>query len=151
MKGAYLPLLGLVSLLGVSAVIPPRAMADRASINCKMRFDTTSWSAIYKRVNGTGRITCSNGASMNVKIFAQGVGLTAGKSNITNGMGTFTGVHSIGEVLGSYAQGEANAGMVHSGSVQVLTKGTVSLVLSGSGHGIDLGVSVGKFTISKAR
>ncbi len=151
MKRAYLSILGVASLLGVSAVIAPRAAADRASITCKMHFDTTSWSAIYKRVKGTGRVTCSDGTSMHVRIFAQGVGLTAGKSNITNGVGTFTGVHSIREVLGSYAQGEANAGMVNSGSVQVLTKGTVSLALSGSGHGIDLGISVGKFTISRAR
>ena len=150
MKRSYLPMLGLASLLAVSAVIPPRAMADRASINCKMRFNTTSWSVIYKRMSGTGRVTCSNGTSMNVKIFAQGVGLTAGKSNIRNGIGTFTDVHSIDDVLGSYVQGEANAGMLISGSAQVLTKGTVSLALSGSGHGIDLGISAGKFTISRA-
>jgi hypothetical protein len=31
----------------------------------------------------------------------------------------------------------------------VLTKGTTSLALSGTGQGINLGVSVGKFTISR--
>lgn len=150
MKRAYWAILGVASVLGASAGMPPRAVAGRASISCKMRFNTTSWSAIYKRVRGTGRVTCSNGTAMNVKIFAQGIGLTAGKSNVRGGVGTFTGVYSIDQVLGSYAQGEANAGMGNSGSVQVLTKGTVSLALSGSGHGIDLGISVGKFTISKA-
>lgn len=144
-------MLGLASLLVAGAAIPPRAVAARASIHCKMRFNTTSWSAIYQRVNGTGTVTCSNGTSMHVKIFAQGVGLTAGRSNVRNGVGTFTGVRSIDDVLGSYAQGEANAGLLKSDSVQVLTKGTVSLALSGSGHGIDLGISVGKFTISRVR
>jgi hypothetical protein len=86
---------------------------------------------------------------MRVKISAESIGLTAGKSRINNGVGTFTDVHTIDDVLGSYAQGEANAGLVNSGSVQVLTKGTVSLELSGSGQGVDLGVSVGKFTISR--
>ncbi|MHB8387268.1 hypothetical protein [Metallibacterium sp.] len=75
---------------------------------------------------------------MHVKITAQGVGLTAGKSRIDNGVGTFTDVHTIDDVLGSYAQGEVNAGPVKSGSAQVLTKGTVSLALAGSGQGIDL-------------
>jgi hypothetical protein len=31
----------------------------------------------------------------------------------------------------------------------VLTKGTVSLALAGTGEGVNLGVSVGKFTISR--
>ncbi|EQD71166.1 hypothetical protein B1B_04608, partial [mine drainage metagenome] len=91
--------------------------------------------AIHKHVDDTGLVTCTNGTSMHVKITAQGVGLTAGKSRIDNGVGTFTDVHTIDDVLGSYAQGEVNAGLVKSGSAQVLTKGTVSLALAGSGLG----------------
>lgn len=151
MNTRYLPLLGAASLLAASAVLSPYAFASGRTINCKMHFSTTSWSAIYKQMKGTGIVTCSNGAKMHVRISAESVGLTAGTSRINHGVGTFTDVHSIRQVLGSYAQGEANAGMMKSGSVQVLTKGTVSLALSGSGRGIDLGVSVGKFTISKMR
>jgi hypothetical protein len=33
----------------------------------------------------------------------------------------------------------------------VVTKGTVSLAFSGTGHGVDLGVSFGKFVIVKQR
>ncbi|MHB1617156.1 MAG: hypothetical protein ACYCUX_07795 [Metallibacterium sp.] len=138
-------------MFAASAMIPQYASAAGAKLDCKMHFNTTSWSAIYKHVEGTGLVTCTNGTSMHVKITAQGVGLTAGKSRIDNGVGTFTDVHTIDDVLGSYAQGEVNAGLVKSGSAQVLTKGTVSLALAGSGQGVDLGISVGKFTISRAR
>ena len=149
MKTRYLPLLGLASIFAASVMVPRYAMAAGRTIDCKMRFSTSSWSAIYKQMKGTGTVTCSNGTTMRVRIAAESVGLTAGKSRINNGLGTFTDVHSIYDVLGSYAQGEASAGMMKSGSVQVLTKGTVSLALAGSGRGIDLGVSVGKFTISR--
>jgi hypothetical protein len=150
MKKFYLPMLGVATLFVAGSMIPRQALAAPATINCKMHFMTKSWSIIYKQMAGTGLVTCSNGTAMHVKIFAQGVGLTAGKSRINNGVGTFTDVYSIHNVLGSYVQGEANGGMGKSGSVQVLTKGTVSLMLSGSGRGIDLGVSISKFTISKA-
>lgn len=151
MKTRYLPILGLASVVAASAMVAPCAMAAGRAMDCNMRFTTTSWSAIYKQMEGTGTVTCANGTSMRVKISAESVGLTAGKSRINNGIGKFTDVHSIREVLGSYAQAEASAGMMKSGSVQVLTKGTVSLALSGSGRGIDLGVSVGKFTISRMK
>ncbi|MGC8517441.1 MAG: hypothetical protein ACP5P4_02785 [Steroidobacteraceae bacterium] len=149
MKTRYLPILGLAGIFAVSAMIPRYAVAAGRSMECKMRFSTTSWSAIYKQMKGTGVVTCANGTTMRVRISAESVGLTAGRSRINHGVGTFTDVHSIHDVLGSYAQGEASAGMMKSGSVQVLTKGTVSLALSGTGRGIDLGVSVGKFTISR--
>jgi len=35
-----------------------------------------------------------------------------------------------------------------SSDAQVVTKGTVSLALSGKGHGVNLGFAFGKFTIS---
>ena len=53
------------------------------------------------------------------------------------------------DVLGSYAQGEAHAGVVKSGTAQVLTKGDVSLALAGNGEGVDLGIDIGKFTLSR--
>jgi len=86
---------------------------------------------------------------MNVKISAKGGGLTVGKSHIDNGTGRFTDVHNINDVLGTYAQGDASAGAVKSGTAQLLTKGTVSLALAGSGEGVELGVSVGGFTIEQ--
>ena len=58
---------------------------------------------------------------------------------------------STDQLFGSYAQGEANAGLVKSGTAQVLTKGTSTLALSGAGEGVDLGISFGKFTITRAK
>ncbi len=72
-------------------------------------------------------------------------------SEVDDGTGEFTHVHTIDEVLGHYAQGEAHAGALKSGTAQLLTKGTVSLALAGTGQGIDLGVDVGEFTLKPAK
>jgi hypothetical protein len=54
-------------------------------------------------------------------------------------------------LFGSYAQGDASAGVVKGGTAQVMTKGTVSLALAGAGEGVELGISFGKFTINRAK
>ena len=136
-------------LLAMAALHSGPASAA-AKTDCEMRFNLTGWAAIYKHAEGNGVITCSNGESMNVNIVARGGGLTAGKYQVEDGKGKFSDVSSLTELLGNYAQGEANAGLVKSGTAQVLTKGTVSLALAGKGEGVDLGVSFGKFTISRA-
>ena len=50
---------------------------------------------------------------------------------------------------GSYASADVHAGVVDSSAAQVVTKGTVSLAFSGTGKGIDLGVTFGEFVIQK--
>jgi hypothetical protein len=82
-------------------------------------------------------------------------GCTLNSLRIAGGQGTLDvagvlTVHSINDVLGTYAQGDASAGAVKSGTAQILTKGTVSLALAGEGEGVELGLSVGGFTITKA-
>lgn len=139
-------LLPVLALAGLSLF---GASAQAASVECKMKFTMSGWSAIYKRADGTGTITCNNGQSMHVKLAARGGGLSAGKSTIRNGVGEFSGVHSIDDVLGSYASAEAHAGAVKSAQGQVVTKGEISLALSGTGDGWDLGIAFGKFTIKK--
>jgi len=124
--------------------------AGTADLDCKLRFSLTGWSAIYKHAEGHGVVTCANGLSMPVEIEAKGVGLTAGKTRVDNGTGRFSDVRTIDDVLGSYAEGEAHAGVVKSGNVQLLTKGTVSLALAGAGEGVDLGIDVGNFTLRPA-
>ncbi len=137
----------VVALLGASIV---GGTAQAADVDCKLRFTMSGWSAFYKRADGSGTVTCSNGQSMAVKLQARGGGLTAGKSTIRNGVGEFSGVQSIENVLGSYASAEAHAGAVKSAKGQVVTKGEISLALSGTGDGWDLGIAFGKFTIKKA-
>ena len=123
--------------------------AQAAAIDCKLKFTMSGWSVFYKRADGTGTITCNNGQSMAVKLSARGGGLTAGKSTIRDGIGEFSGVQSIDDILGNYASAEAHAGAVKSAKGQVVTKGEVSLALSGTGEGWDLGIAFGKFTIKR--
>jgi hypothetical protein len=138
---------GLIAIaMTAGGAAPAQAAAD---VSCHLTFTMSGWSAFYKTASGSGSIKCSNGEAMTVKLSAKGGGLTVGKSTIENGKGEFSGVKSISEVLGSYASAEAHAGAVKSGKAQVMTKGEVSLALSGTGRGWDLGVAFGKLTISQ--
>ncbi|HEY6984520.1 MAG TPA: hypothetical protein VH375_00445 [Rhodanobacteraceae bacterium] len=149
MKRHYLGALVSVLVLAVTLGLP-RARAEAADLDCKLKFSLTGWSLIYKRAEGSGVVTCADGSSMRVKITANGGGLTVGKSHIDNGTGKFSDVRKIEDVLGGYAQGDASIGAGKSGTAQVLTKGTVSLALAGAGEGIDIGVSFGGFVIERA-
>ena len=120
-------------------------------IDCEMRFSVTGWSAIYKHAEGGGTITCTNGRSYPVTIVAVGGGLTVGKYKVEDGKGKFSEVYDVSELFGSYAQGEANAGVGKAGTAQVLTKGNVSLALAAAGEGVNIGISFGKFTIQRAK
>lgn len=144
-------MIGAATTLALAAALAvPTAQAAQASLDCTMKFSLTGWSAIYKHAEGGGTVTCADGSSLKVKIEAKGGGLTVGKSHIDNGTGKFTDVHRIEDVLGTYVQGDATAGAIKAGTAQLLTKGTVSLALAGAGEGVELGISVGGFTISRA-
>lgn len=148
-------LLTLVAGAGYAAALPQSSgqssVTEHGSpdLDCKLTFSLTGWSLIYKHADGVGTVTCEDGKSMPVKISVKGGGLTAGKWHIDHGKGKFTDVHVISDVLGRYVQGGAHAGVVKSAEAQVLTKGTVSLALAGHGEGVNLGVDVGAFTISR--
>ena len=133
--------------LAAALLLSPLAVAA-AEVDCEMRFNLSGWSAFYKTASGTGTVTCNNGQRMQVRIQSKGGGFSFGKSTVENGVGEFSGVHDIQEVLGSYATAEAHAGAVKSAKGQVMTKGEVSLALSGTGRGWDLGIAFGKLTIS---
>ena len=140
----------VMACAGAATVLPAGgAQAAEAAVKCDLVYNLSGWSLIYKHAEGSGTITCDNGQRANVKIGVVGGGLTAGKYHIDNGKGEISKVHDIADVYGDYAQAGAEAGVVKSGSAQVLTKGTTSLALAGTGEGVNLGVSVGKFTISK--
>ena len=143
----------LVAMLAGAALLTAGSMsrpvqAAGADLDCKLRFSLTGWSAIYKHAEGHGTVSCADGTNMPVTIEAKGAGLTVGKSHIDDGRGHFTDVHAIDEVLGRYVEGEAHAGIVKSGTAQLLTKGTVSLALSGAGEGVDIGIAVGELTLT---
>jgi len=137
-------------LLGTALLVAgalTSAPAHAGTITCKMTFNLSGWSAFYKTASGDGNVHCSNGQHMAVHITAKGGGLSFGKSTIKDGRGEFSGVHNIKNVLGSYGNAEAHAGAVKSSTAQAMTKGEVSLAISGTGEGFDLGIAFGKFTI----
>jgi hypothetical protein len=123
------------------------ASAHANDIECKMNFRLAGWSVFYQTATGSGTVHCSNGQSMSVHIRVKGGGLTFGKSQIDNGLGKFSGVSSISEIKGHYADAGVHAGASKSAGARVMTKGNVSLALSGTGKGWDLGVAFGAFII----
>lgn len=117
-------------------------------VKCHLAFSISGWSAFYKQADGEGTVTCNNGQAERVSIKARGGGITFGKSKITSGHGTFSSVNNISELYGSYAASEAHAGAVGSAQAEAMTKGPVSLALSGTGKGFDLGIAFGSFKIT---
>ena len=138
-----------LSLLAFALLALPAAPA--AATDCEMTYTLKSWSVFYKVTKGSGTITCDNGQNARVKISAKGGGLTAGRSQVRDGFGRFSEVADIRELFGDYVAGSAAAGAVKSSEAQALTKGEVSLALAGHGTGVELGVSVSRFTISPRR
>ena len=138
--------LAIVSVLALVAIGMAPARAE-AKTKCDLTFSMKEWAAIYKHAKGSGTITCSNGQRAHVAITSTGGGLTAGKFKI-EGRGEFSEVEDIHELFGAYGSAEANAGAVKSGAATVVTKGDITLGLSGKGEGWDVGVSFGKFTIT---
>ena len=136
-------------VLAAASFLPAVRAEDKRLLDCSMEFSLKGWSAFYKTSKGEGTVKCSDGQTLTVAIKTDGGGITFGKSDVKNGTGKFSGITKIEDTLGSYAYAGADAGAVKSSAAQVLTKGEVSLSLAGTGDGWNLGVDVGKFTISK--
>jgi hypothetical protein len=114
---------------------------------CEMTFDIKGWSAIYKKQQGQGRITCDNGQSADVEIKVKGGGLTVGKTEMVDAKGKFTEVRDIEELFGAYATGSAHAGAAKSAAAMIVTKGNITFTFTGTGTGFNLGVDAGRFVI----
>jgi hypothetical protein len=125
------------------------APASAATTKCELSFTLKSWAAFYKTASGSGTITCDNGQTAKVNLNAKGGGLAAGKSKIDDGHGKFSEVADIRDLFGTYVTGGASAGAGKSAEASVVTKGDISLALAGHGTGIELGISFGKFIISR--
>lgn len=119
----------------------------RAATICTLEFDLSGWSAFYQTAEGYGTVTCENGETSRVTVLTRGGGITFGKWELVGATGRFSAVRDIAEVYGSYARADVHAGAVGAAGAQVLTKGTVSLALSGTGRGWAIGVAFGDFTI----
>jgi len=140
---------GLLTMLFGSSAVVVAADKAPAAVECTMKFNLKGWSVFYKTAEGGGRITCNNGETANVKINVTGGGLTFGKMDIRDGNGTFSDVIQINEIFGAYVAAEAHAGAVKSAQASVYTKGEISLALTGTGRGMNIGIDFGKLEISK--
>jgi hypothetical protein len=130
-----------------------RAQPERARriVKCHMKYTVKGWSVFYEYATDEGTVTCDNDQSVPVTLRAIGGGLTAGKVNIVDGIGDFSEVNSIDELFGKYASAEASAGAGGAAVASVVTKGPVSIALSGKGQGMELGFSFGGFVIERAQ
>lgn len=135
---------GVVGLM-VTAASPAVALTQ-----CDLTFTLEGWSVFYKEAHGSGVVRCDNGQQAEVRLESRGGGLTFGRSKIVGGSGEFSRIVDIAEIFGHYANAEAHAGMGVSSGAQVVTKGSVSLVLSGTGNGVDIGIAFGRFTIARS-
>ena len=121
----------------------------RGMTECTMKYNLKGWSAFYKTAAGTGTIRCDNGQKANVRLSSHGGGLTAGKTEIRDGMGYFTRVSSIDELFGRYDTASAAAAAGKAASAQALVKDNIRLSLTGRGKGVELGLALGRFTITR--
>ncbi|MFL6591853.1 MAG: hypothetical protein ACJ8GK_03990 [Luteimonas sp.] len=122
--------------------------ASAAEAHCTLHYNMAGGGAFYKHSTGTGEITCDNGQRLAVSIESKGGGLTFGHSEIKDGVGKFSPVADVHELIGGYATAEADAGAGDASKAQVVTKGSISLALTGTGSGHTLGVSFGSFIIT---
>ncbi|WP_305907608.1 hypothetical protein Q9L42_014970 [Methylomarinum sp. Ch1-1] len=130
-----------ISLILLS--LPASAQMTR----CTLTYSLQGWSFFYQEYRGSGVVSCRNGQRASVAIVSRGGGATLGKSEIDNGKGVISDVRSIEEVFGTYVYLNGHAGATRSAEGRVMTKGLVSLALSGFGRGFDLGVAIGAFSI----
>jgi hypothetical protein len=123
--------------------------AHARTTECTMKYNLKGWSAFYKTGGGAGTIRCDNGQKANVRLSVRGGGLTAGRTDIRDGMGYFSPVKSIDELFGRYDSASAGAAAGKAASAQAMIKDNIQLSLTGTGRGVELGVALGRFTITK--
>ena len=130
--------------MGVSVSAQARVVTE-----CTMKYNLKGWSAFYKTASGKGTIRCDNGQKAEVRLSSKGGGLTAGKTEIRDGIGYFSEVSSINDLFGRYGSASADAAAGKAASASRLKKGNVHLTLTGTGKGVELGVALGRLTITK--
>jgi hypothetical protein len=123
---------------------------NRRTMDCELRFNLKGRPAFYETATGEGVITCNNGQMAELSIRASGGGITFGMSEVVDGTGKFSDAGTIDELFGSYVHGEVFARTGNPVAVQVLTKGRISLVLAGTGRGMDFGFAFEKLTLERA-
>ena len=137
----------VIGLLAMGVAVS--AAHARGMTECTMKYNLKGWSAFYKTAGGTGTIRRDNGQRAEVRLSSRGGGLTAGKTEIRDGIGHFTSVSNISELFGHYSAASAGAAAGKAASAQALVKDNIRLSLTGRGKGFELGVALGRLTISR--
>jgi hypothetical protein len=143
--------LGLLAVGLTLAIASPVAAQDgKKATRCRLHFNLSGWSFIYRTSEGTGRIECEDGQKLNVKITAHGGGLTLGTEEVKNAKGVFSGTFDVKTLLGTYVEIGAHGGVGDgaAGGARAMFKGSKRLSLSGGGGGISAGIAMGGFTIA---
>ena len=135
-------------LLAVTLVGLSNAADAGPAISCTMTYKLKGWSFAYKQYDGIGEVSCSNGQRASVVLESKSLGFSIGVSEI-EGTGQFTELKDINEIYGTFMSLEGHAGVTKSAAGQVLTRGIISLALSGEGRGFDIGVTLGGLKISR--
>lgn len=121
---------------------------DDEKLECRISFSSDEWSAAYARMVGQGVVSCNDGSSQPVWLWAEGVGVTAGMWKITDGKGRFHNVVRIDDVLGEYISLSGDIGISKAVTARILSKGEVTLSLTGKGEGFDVGIAINKVKIT---
>lgn len=146
MKSRFLQYVPIIITACGCLLLPGQAVAGPLT-SCTMTYTLSGFSFIYKQYDGIGNISCSNGQRAQVGLASKSIGFTIGKSEI-QGTGVFSDVKNLNEIYGNYVALEGHAGATKSVDAQILTRGEISLALSGNGRGLDVGVTLGALTIS---
>jgi hypothetical protein len=142
-----------VGALALALLVAVAARAEdqeaEGKISCTMEFSMKGWAAIYRTAHGGGTITCSNGEKMEVALDSKGVGVAAGKGEVTGARGVFSPVEHTEELFGNYVGRSAAAAAGEANVASAFVKGDVSLALYGQGKGIGLAKSGSTLTITR--
>jgi hypothetical protein len=140
--------LSLLPLVTAVTLAAPSAFAG-AWTDCELHYALESWAVFYKETHGSGTVHCSNGQRADVRLRGRGGGLALGVSEIADGRGRFSRVRDISEVFGVSARAGAGAGAGNAAASLVSTKGDVSLAMSGTGRGVELGIAFGSLELAR--
>jgi len=127
----------IVGLVGFGS-----ARAERIMLECHMKYSVTSWAVDKKMGTGVGKIHCSDGENIQVRVRVWSDGITGGDSVIHSAYASFSPAIRLSDLLGNYGAGEGK-----SDTGQVMTKPSAKVTLGGN----ELNLVFSGFEIYRAR
>jgi len=142
--------LGVAAFLGVTAFViypDPAPAIDGGDFACTMQFGLSKSVQSGSRSEGSGIVRCDGRATLRVDIVASGAHLHDATSVVDGASGTFTRVHNVAELFGSFT--DTDVARVDGDTAQILHKGGVTLTLSGGNEHVDLGSGVSELVLTR--